>query len=144
MCYSVPMKISSRFRRLFYILVDFFPSRLPVGLTAFYAWTDRLKFTYFPSGAAPPDDASFQFSISAMIMHLDSQSAKKPNRFFGKAIYKGAANEVASFVMHDLKAKRDAQIKADEDAAKLRAQLASTPTEEVDATTPQASSEARH
>lgn len=137
------MKFVSRIKRYVYIMLDLFPSRLPVGLTAFNAWADRLKFTYFPEGAVPPDDASFKFSVAAMIMHLDSQSAKVRNRFFGRAIYKGAANEVASYVMHDLKAKRDAQIKAEEDSAKLRAQLENTPTE-VASTTPKASGETQH
>ncbi len=119
-------------KRYYYQALGFFPTRLPVGLTAFNEWCERLRFTYFPLNASPPDEASFRFSIAAMVMHLDSQSDRKPNRFFGKAIYKGAANEVASYTMHDLKAKRDALIAAQE-AEILRQRLASTETQ--DATT---------
>lgn len=118
----------TKLKRYYYQAVDFFPTSLPVGLTAFKAWTDRLKFTYFPPGITPPDDASFQFSIASMILHLDPQASRKTNRFFGKAIYKGAANEVASYVMHDLKAKREVLIAAQE-AEALRRNLANTQTE---------------
>lgn len=102
-------------KRFFYKIQDFFPTRLPVGLTSYNNWCDRLLFTYFPPGIAPPSEDSFRFSVAAMILHLDSQSYYKPNRFFGKAIQKGAANEVASFVMQDLKAKREALIKAQQE-----------------------------
>lgn len=121
-------------KRWFYVFTDFFPTKLPVGLTAFNNWSDRLLFTYFPPSVTPPETDSFRFSIAAMVMHLDSQSYRKSNRFFGKAIRKGASNEVASFVMHDLKDKREALIKTQQ-ADALRKQLENTPTQtQADAT----------
>jgi hypothetical protein len=114
MCHLVSMryKIPDSVRRFFYKIQDFFPTRLPVGLTSFNNWCDRLLFTYFPASSEtlPPGEDSFRFSIAAMILHMDSQKSKVPNRYFGKAIVKGASNEVASFVMRDLKERRDALI----------------------------------
>ncbi len=119
------------FKRFFYKIQDFFPTRLPNGLTHFNDWCDRLLFTYFPPEVSPPSEDSFRFSIAAMVMHLDAGSAKKSNRFFGKAIQKGAANEVASYVMQTLKAKREALIlKQNEDfIAKVSAERAAKSAE---------------
>lgn len=139
MCHCVYMNtVFATLKRFYYKIQDFKASPLPVGLTEFNDWCDRLLFTYFPKNAQPPLEDSFRFSVAAMVLHLDSQSAKVSNRFFGKAIVKGAANEVASFVMQDLKAKRDALIKQQE-AEHLRRALESTPTQtEAEATAPQA------
>ena len=112
--------------RGYYKAEDFFPTALPTGLTTFNEWCDRLFFTYFPPGVSAPDEASFRFSLAGMILHLDHTKAKVPNRFFGKAIHKGAANEVASYVMRDLKEKRDALIEAQQQALKLKAQAEAT------------------
>lgn len=138
MCNNGFMNVKTRLRRWFYILIDFRATPIPVGLTQFNEWADRLLFTYFPPGITPPAEDSFRFSLAAMVLHLDSQADKKPNRFFGKAIYKGAANEVASYVMHELKAKRDALI-AQQEAEILRQKLAETPTQtKAEATAPMA------
>lgn len=113
-------------KRFIYKIQGLLPTTLPVGVTAFNNWCDKLLFTYFPPNAVPPTEESFRFSIAAMILHLDHQKARVPNRFFGKAIQKGAANEVASFVMRDLKAKRDALIEAEERALAEKARQEAT------------------
>lgn len=125
--------LNKKITRLFYKLCDFFPTSLPVGLTAYNNWCDRLLWTYFPENVAPPSEDSFRFSVAAMVMHLDAQKCKVPNRFFGKAIQKGAANEVASYVMQSLKAKRDAMIQAEQEA---HAKRALTNSAEATATSP--------
>lgn len=131
------MSYVSAFIRRWYKFQDFFPTQLPVGLSDFNNWCDRLLFTYFPTEASPPSQDSFRFAIAAMVMHLDSQKSKVDNRFFGKAIVKGASNEVASFVMHDLKEKREALIKAQQEAlkasqqAEVSALIAGTPDEQL-------------
>jgi len=121
MCYALHMVNKDTFKRLFYKIQDFFPTSLPVGLTQFNDWCDRLLFTYFPPGASAPTQESFRFSVAAMVLHLDSQSNKITNRFFGKAIQKGAANEVASYVMQFLKEQRDAAIRAQNEVIRLEA-----------------------
>lgn len=130
--------LKPRLRRAYYLVVDFFPTSLPVGLTAFEKWTDRLLFTYFPPTMVPPDEASFRFSVAAMILHLDAGKSRVPNRYFGKHIRKGASNEVASYVMRDLKAKRDALIEAQEKAMK---EAAEKELNNQEATSPQVASD---
>lgn len=133
-------------KRFWYQFQDFFPTRLPVGLTAFNKWCDRLYFTYFPTGEQAPTEATQRFSIAAMVLHLDFTSFRKPNRFFGKAIRKGASNEVASYVMQDLKRKQEEAVTAARAADVLRKQLEATSTQtEADATAPQvAQGETQH
>lgn len=115
------IKIFNKIKRYFYIMTDFRATRLPVGLTAFNNWCDRLLFTYFPEDVTPPLEDSFRFSVASMVLHLEMDQNKIPNRYFGKAIQKGAANEVASFVMRDRKAKRDALIAAQQAALESKA-----------------------
>lgn len=133
-------------KRFWYQIQDFFPTRLPVGLTAFDKWVTRLYFTYFPADSQPPTVESQRFSIAALILHLGFREFKKPNRFFGAAIRKGAASEVASYVMNDLKQKQEHAHIAAAQAEMLRKQLESTPTStQADATAPQvAQGETQH
>ncbi len=126
-------------KRYWYLFQDFFPTALPVGLTAYDKWVERLYFTYFPKGSLPPSEASQRFSVAALILHLGFREFKKPNRYFGAAIRKGAASEVASYVMNDLKQKQVEAQMAEQQAETLRTQLANTPTQtQADATATQA------
>jgi len=90
---------------------SFFPTRLPIGMTAFEKWATTVIRL---SGC--PDNRSTRFSLSVMIMH--GKKARVPKRFYALQLYKAAANEVAHAVAQEVKA----QQKADDEAAKAQLQ----------------------
>jgi hypothetical protein len=97
-----------------------FPSSLPQGVTEFNAWSQSIIDTYAP----PMDERSVRFSLCALLMRLGQTEAYKPKRYFALAIHKGAASQIAAYVMEDIKneqkAEYDKQVAA-EAAAKLEA-----------------------
>ena len=84
-----------------------FPSKLPVGLTEFNTWSDSIIELY-----NAPNNDSVKFSLAVMVLHLPPTTAYKSKEYFGRSLTKGAANEVASYVMQDLKTKQQEAIKA--------------------------------
>lgn len=93
-------------------ITSFFPTSLPIGMTAFDQWaTSIIKLSSLP------DNDSTRFGLAASILHLDSTQDRKAKRFFVKLMNKGAANQIASGVMQELKEKQ--QRLAKEEAEKV-------------------------
>lgn len=92
---------------------DLFPEKLPQGAAEFEAWSTRIIRTY-----GFPENDSLKFGLATTILHLGPTEAYKPARFFYKMMAKGAAAQVAHFVMQDLKEKQAAKSKAEAAAAK--------------------------
>jgi hypothetical protein len=101
---------------------------LPFGVTEFEAWASDIIYLF-----DLPDNDSIRFSLASTIMHYPSANkentkafAKAPKAFFGNMIRKTAANQVAGFIMQELKAKQQAeatkQKEAEEAAAKAAAE----------------------
>lgn len=104
-------------------LLDFIPTQVPMGMTAFHSWADSLIETY-----AFPNDPSVKFALATMIMHLGPIEAYKPRRYFMLAIKAGAAKQIASAVFQEIKAK---QI-ADQKQAEALALAAKAPANEAE------------
>lgn len=83
------------------------PRRLPQGMTESKAWSDSIV-----KAAGVPDNDSFRFAIAAMILQLGPLKAFKSKFYFVLALWKGAANQIAGGVMHELKQKQDEANKA--------------------------------
>lgn len=94
-------------------LLAFIPSPLPFGAAEFETWASDIIYTY-----DLPDNDSFRWSLATMIQHCGATEATKPKRYFGRCARKGAANQVANWVMVELKEKQ----KAAEAAAKAEAE----------------------
>lgn len=73
-------------------------TRLPVGLEEHKAWADSIIFIY-----DLPDNDSVRFALAVAILHRGETDFYISKQFFGKAMLKGAANEVASFMMKKFK-----------------------------------------
>lgn len=115
---------------IFSVIMSYFPSALPTGMTDFVKWQDSILRM-----SQVPDNDSTRFASAVMILHLDSTTTHKPKRYFVKALNKGAANEVAGAVCQALKEKQQAAMKAAQeakiaaDAATKAAAQESTPTQ---------------
>lgn len=80
---------------------------LPQGLTEFNAWADAII-----EAAGAPNNDSVRFTLAGIILHAPEDAAYKPKSYFIIRLKKLMANQVASFVMHELKEKQKADIAA--------------------------------
>lgn len=100
------------------LILSYFPSKLPVGATEFHEYADAVIEL-----AGPFADAdSMKWAIANNIIHLPSVTASKPKQYFVRALRKAAANQVASFVFQEIKAKQ--QDRAAKEAAEAAAKVA--------------------
>lgn len=83
-------------------LFQYIPRTLPVGLTAFHEWAERIISI---SGNFADSD-SMKWALASQIMHLGAQHSRKPDIYFVHSMRKAAANQVASQVFQDIKIKQ--------------------------------------
>lgn len=101
-----------KIKKLFSKLKGLFPTSLPVGMTEFDDWSNRIIQTY-----DFPDNDSVRFTLATMILHSNETDDVKPDKYFAKKVKKGMANQVAAGMIQELKAKHEAKAKAEHDAA---------------------------
>lgn len=95
-------------------LLAFFPSPLPFGAAEFEAWASDIIFIY-----ELPDNDSMRWSLATMIQHCDATASTKCKRYFGRVARKGGANQVAGWIMQQLKVKQQEEQRARDEAEKL-------------------------
>lgn len=94
-------------------LKSYFPTKLPVGLTAFNQWSEDIITLSGPMA----DKDSMRFAIASILIHADSGIGALPMQYFVKRLRKSAANQVASQVFQEIKTlQAEAQKKAQEEA----------------------------
>lgn len=103
--------------------LSFVPRRLPVGLTEFETWSNRI-ITLSGNFA---DADSMRFALASQIMHLPPQRSRVADQYFIRSMEKAAANQVASQVFQDIKIKQQTQ------AAELAAKQAAEATAQLEA-----------
>lgn len=81
-----------------------FSTKLPVGVTEFDAWADSIIELSGPYA----DRDSMRFAIASILIHADSKFGALPKKFFIDRLRKSAANQIASQVFQDIKAKQAA------------------------------------
>jgi len=89
-----------------------FKEVLPQGLTEHNEWAGEILDLY-----QLPDNDSTRFAIATSILHLPASTVHYSKEYFGNTLRKGASNEVAAFIMQELKAKQKAKIEAEQKAA---------------------------
>lgn len=94
------------------LLRSYLPRPLPVGLTEFHEWADRIISL---SGQFADVD-SMKWALASQVMHLGAQKSSVPDQFFIRSMRKAAANQVASQVFQDIKIKQQEQQKAQAEA----------------------------
>lgn len=98
----------------------FEPRALPMGMTEFHEWADRLI-----AGAAIPCEPgqeevfvrSQKYVLAQMIMQLGPTESHKPDAHFIHSLRKVACNQVADTVRQEIYAEKQKKI-AEEEAAK--------------------------
>jgi hypothetical protein len=110
-------QILAKFKNIASRALGFFPSPLPQGVAEFNQFVDSIIATYQP----PMDPRSVKFVIATLIMRLNPTDAYKSKRYFALSLHKGAAGEVANYVMHLLKQEQAAELKAQQDKQQAEA-----------------------
>lgn len=108
--------IFNQFRHYLALFASFWPKKLPNGKTEFEAFASHIIKTF-----GFPDNDSFRNMIAGMIQHAPQTASRLSPLYFAKRIHKAVANEVAFYVMQDLKEKKKTEAQA----------TALPPTEEV-------------
>lgn len=111
-------------------LLSYFPSKLPVGRTAFTKWADDI----IELAGELADRDSIEFVLSSAIQHASSNRGYVPKNYFVNTLIKAAANQVAAQVFQDVKIKQ-------QEAAKLAAAIEQAKQAEVTAATSEAVTE---
>lgn len=96
---------------LFLRIIALLPTKLPQGLTEFEVWASSIIKTY-----EMPDNPSIRFALATQILHLPATASHMAKSYFGKALMKGAASQVAGAVMQDLKEKQAQAMKLEAEA----------------------------
>lgn len=98
-------------------LLSYVPRKLPVGMTEFENWSERII-----SLSGPFADAdSMKFALASQIMHLGAQKSSVADQYFIRSMRKAAANQVASQVFQDIKIKQQEAQKAAQQQAEATA-----------------------
>lgn len=129
--------------RFFRRLRAFFPSKLPTGVTELSAWVQDIQDLY-----GLPDYPATTFALASMIVSLPPTKSGwsqfyKSKRYFGLCALKSMSNQVASTIMQELHAQKQAALKAEQEkaaaeakAAQEAAQLTVVPNQSAEATAP--------
>lgn len=89
-------------------LLRYFPRPLPVGVTDFNKFSDRI--IGLAGQFADPD--SMKWALASNVIHLGAQRAYVADEYFIRALRKAAANQVASQVFQDIKTAQEAKAAA--------------------------------
>lgn len=77
---------------------------LPVGMAEFQEFAKRI----IEKAGAYADEDSMSFALASIIIHADATKSHYSDNFFLERLRKSAANQVASQVFQDIKAKQAA------------------------------------
>ncbi len=94
-------------------LRSFLPTKLPVGVTAFHKFADDI----IDIGGSYADADSMKFAIASQVIHMPAYTDSVPMQKIIRCLRKSAANQVASQIFQDIKAKKEAELKAQQELA---------------------------
>lgn len=93
------------------------PRALPMGLSEFHQWSDRIiSGAVVPGGKEDPEVflQSQKFALANMLMHLGPTESHKPDAFFIHSLRKFAVNQVADTIRKELHEAAKARTAAEE------------------------------
>lgn len=96
------MSIKQRFIAACKKLRNKYKSPTPQGLTEFNKWSQSIIDLYKPA----MDDRSVRFTLSALLQRTGPDEAYIPKKWFYDCLRRGAAAQVAVYVMEDIKNKQ--------------------------------------
>lgn len=96
---------------------------LPQGLTEFHTWSDDIIDLY-----DLPNNDTVKFALATAILHAAPDAAVESKEWYGLRMQKGASNEIAAAVMHEIKDRNKLEVAkrlaAEQAAAKIASDAA--------------------
>lgn len=116
-----------RLKLLAMMALVYMPRRLPVGMTEFNTWSDRI----IKLSGQFADADSMKWTLATIALHLGPQASSKADIYFIRSMRKAAVNQVVSQAMQDIKAAQAQKL------AQQQAEATATPTAASDDQTSQ-------
>ena len=101
-------RIIAKIKRYYALFRAFFPSQLPQGMKEFKAFSDSIIDLY----DFPKNNDGYVNMIATMIQHFDRTVSAVSKYNFSRLMRKAVANEVAYYVIQDLKLKKKQESEA--------------------------------
>lgn len=99
-------------KRIITLLLSYIPRALPVGMSEFETWANRI----INQNGKFADELSMRFALASILIHADSRYGALPDKYFSDRLRKSAANQVASQVFQDVKAKQAEELAKQQEA----------------------------
>jgi hypothetical protein len=91
--------------KVYSYLLSLIPRRLPVGITEFHAWADRIIAR---AGKIASED-SMKFVLATELIRLEKRVRSISDSFFVNTLHVAAAKQVGGAMFQEIKAKQAAQ-----------------------------------
>jgi len=91
-------------------LTSYFETNLPVGMTEFHDWAEKIIKLTGPLA----DVASMKYVLANQVLGLRPEVSKVPLNYFVKTLRKAAANQITSQDVQDIRAAQQEALKAAE------------------------------
>jgi len=85
------------------------PRPLPLGMTEFDEWSDRI----IAGTLLPADPESQKFALASMLMHLSPTTDHESDGYFIKSLRKSAINQIAHAKMTEIRDAAKARLAAE-------------------------------
>ncbi len=96
-------------KRLINKLLSYKKTKLPVGLTEFYTWSNSI----IDLAGNFADADSMTWALASQVQHLDHKVDSIPKDYFVRTLRKAAANQIAAQVFVDIKEKQALKLAED-------------------------------
>ncbi len=103
-------------KRILSRLLSYIPTQLPLGLTAYKAWSDEVVELIGP--IANSDD--LHFCVAAEVLRVGPSANAVSKNYFVKRVRAGATKQLAGHVFSEIKERQQAAQKAEAEALKLK------------------------
>ncbi len=97
-------------RLLILRLFSYFPTKIPVGMTAYLVWSDSIVELIGPIA----NKSDLEFCIAAEVLRVKPDACSAPKNYFVKRVRAGAAKQIAGAVFTRIKEEQMAVQKAAE------------------------------
>ncbi len=119
-----------RLKKLVTLLMSYYPTRLPLGMTEFDNWAKTIISLLGPGLENVPEN-DIKFVLSTTLQRLDPDEHRRPMQYFVRVIRSAGVKQVAAQVFQDIKTKQAEELAKKQAAATAQQEaVANEKTEE--------------
>lgn len=102
---SCKNKLKNLLQSVLFFFSSFLPRRLPVGVTEFHNWANRI----IKKAGQFADEESMKFVLATELIRLERRAKYISDRFFVNALHAAAAKQIGGAMFQEIKAKQQTQ-----------------------------------